>query len=327
MGGKRRKPWRARVTAGWICVDKDGKEVADGSDQAADMRQTYYTLGYYSTRKEALAALSNFQGVPDKTVPTFGVLYDRWLETKKDLAPGTLKGYRYNRARLAPLDGIPVDQLTVEYLDGFFKGLDCAESPRHMAAMLCQQVLRYGFKKGYLASDLAARMDHYNQPRAKIDRKVFTKDEVAALWASPSKYAAPALIALYGGWRPEEVLTLTRDQVDLQEQTITAGVKTDAGKGRIVPIHPDILPVVTELCQRGPMLFPFSYHSYWQYMATIGHTPHDTRHTFATVAKDAGMDPTIRKRIMGHAVTDITESVYTHATADLFRREIQKIRY
>lgn len=327
MGGKRRKPWRARVTAGWICVDKDGNEVPDSSDQAVDMRQTFFTLGYYSTRKEALTALSNFQGIPDKAVPTFGELYDRWLETKTDLAPGTLKWMRTARSRLAPFEETQVDQLTVDYLDSFFRGLDCAESPRHRAAMLCQQVLTYGFKKGYLASDLGARMDRYSQPKAKIDRKVFTPEEVAALWGSSSKYAAPALIALYGGWRPEEVLTLTRDQIDLQAQTITAGIKTKAGKGRVVPIHPDILPLVTELCRRGPVLFPFSYSAYRRFFVAMDHTPHDTRHTFATVAKDVGMDPTIRKRIMGHAVTDITESVYTHATADHFRAEIAKIKY
>lgn len=327
LPGKRRRPWRARVTAGWISVDQDGNEVPEGSVLAVDAKQKYYTIGYYATRKEALAALSAFQGIPDETVPTFAEMYVRWLETKS-LSAGSLKKYKSLRQRLAPLDDHPADQLTVEGLDSFFKSLDCPDSMRHGSAMLCQQVLKYAYKKGWLASDLAARMDHYAQPKAQIQRKVFTPEEVAALWRSSSRYAAPALIGLYGGWRPEEVLTLTPGQIDLQDGTITAGVKTEAGKGRVVPIHSAILPLVTELCRdAGPVLFPFSYNAYHGFIKKLGHLPHDTRHTFATVAKDAGMDPTIRKKLLGHAVTDITESVYTHATADRFRAEIEKIKY
>lgn len=327
MGGKRRKPWRARVTAGWICVDKDGKEVPDGSDQAADMRQSYYTLGYYATRKEALAALSNFQGVPDKTVPTFGEMYERWLETK-ELSANTRKSYNTSRSHLDPLADKLVDSLTVDFLDDFFRGLPVKDTTRHKAAALCQQVLKYAYKKGYLASDIAGRMDHYSQPASKIERKVFTPQEVTLLWADPSRCAKAALVALYGGWRPGELYVMTRDMVDLEAMTITAGIKTEAGKDRVVPIHPDILPLVSTLCQEGhALLFRINASSYRKYMDKIGHTPHDTRHTFATVAAEVGMDPVIRKRIMGHAITDITESVYTHATADRFRREIAKIKY
>ena len=326
MGGKRRHPWRARVTAGWICVDKDGKEVPDDSDQAADMRQTYYTVGYYATRKEALAALSNFQGIPDTTVPTFGDLFERWMETK-EISERTRKSYLTSRRHLEPLADKLVDSFTVDSLDSFFKGMPVTDTVRHKSAALCQQVLKYAYKKGYLASDLAARMDHYSQPAAKIERKVFTPQEVTLLWADPSICAKAALVALYGGWRPGELYTMTRDMVDLEEMTITAGIKTEAGKDRTVPIHPDIIPLMTKLCQGGPLLFPISATAYRMYMLGIGHTPHDTRHTFATVAAEVGMDPTIRKRILGHAVTDITESVYTHATAGRFRREIQKIRY
>ena len=42
LPGNRRRPWRARVTVGWT---EDGK-------------QLYYTVGYYATQREALAALA-----------------------------------------------------------------------------------------------------------------------------------------------------------------------------------------------------------------------------------------------------------------------------
>lgn len=330
LPGKRRKPWRARVTTGWVMVDKDGQTVPDDSRDAVDAKQVYKTIGYFGKRQEALAALMAYNGEePEQAALTFAELYDKWIEMKTPtLSEGSLKAYRSDRKRLAGLDEVPIDKLAVDGLDRYFRELDCTPGGRQKSAALCQQVLRYAYKKGYTTTDLAGRMDHYTQPAPTIVRKVFTGEEVATLWASDRPAAKAALVALYGGWRPGEVLAMTPAAVNLQEMTITGGSKTDAGKDRVVPIHSAILPMVRELvASSGPMLFPFSRMTYTRLINELGHTPHDTRHSFATVAKDCGMDPTIRKRILGHAVTDITESVYTHATAERFRAEIEKLHY
>ena len=55
------------------------------------------------------------------------------------------------------------------------------------------------------------------------------------------------------------------------------------------------------------------------------HKPHDTRHTFITKAKAAGVDEYILKLIVGHEIQDITEKVYTHRTLEDMKTEIQKI--
>jgi integrase len=56
------------------------------------------------------------------------------------------------------------------------------------------------------------------------------------------------------------------------------------------------------------------------------HTPHDTRHTFATIAARSGMDSNAVKRIMGHVIADITQGVYTHMTVEDLARELSKFR-
>lgn len=331
LPGKRRKPWRVRVTAGWVSIDAEGREVADRDPSAVDLRQKYYTVGYYATRKDALTALANFQGIPQEQqeTPTFGEVYARWWEQHSPtISEATQKRYEKSRKWLSGLMPIKMDTLTVEQLDNYFRTLNASDGVKAFASWLAKLVLKYALKKGIIESDLAARMDTITKPATQIHREVFSHDEVEALWTDPSRYAKVALIALYGGWRPAEVLSLTPSQIDLQEQTITAGSKTAAGKGRVVPIHPRILPLVTELVNAGgPCLFPFGYDAYLVYFRSLGHLPHDTRHSFATAAKDCGMDPTIRKRILGHQVTDITESVYTHATAGRFKEEIAKLKY
>ena len=55
------------------------------------------------------------------------------------------------------------------------------------------------------------------------------------------------------------------------------------------------------------------------------HKPHDTRHTFITWARAAGVDEYILKLIVGHEIDDVTEKVYTHRTAEQFLNEIIKI--
>lgn len=56
------------------------------------------------------------------------------------------------------------------------------------------------------------------------------------------------------------------------------------------------------------------------------HRPHETRHTFITLSKEANMDEYILKLIVGHAITDVTEKVYTHRTMEQLQEEICKIK-
>ena len=55
------------------------------------------------------------------------------------------------------------------------------------------------------------------------------------------------------------------------------------------------------------------------------HRPHETRHTFITKAKACNVDEYILKLIVGHAIEDITEKVYTHRTMEQLKSEMEKI--
>jgi integrase len=56
------------------------------------------------------------------------------------------------------------------------------------------------------------------------------------------------------------------------------------------------------------------------------HRPHDCRVTFVTLAKKYNVDEYAIKRMVGHAISDITEQVYTHRDLDWFISEIEKIK-
>lgn len=54
------------------------------------------------------------------------------------------------------------------------------------------------------------------------------------------------LVQCYSGWRPQELVELKISDVDLENGTMTGGMKTDAGKDRIVPIHSAIRAFIQE---------------------------------------------------------------------------------
>lgn len=55
------------------------------------------------------------------------------------------------------------------------------------------------------------------------------------------------------------------------------------------------------------------------------HTIHDCRHTFATKMTDAGANQTATKKIIGHSSFATTEKIYTHASIEILRENIEKI--
>ena len=123
------------------------------------------------------------------------------------------------------------------------------------------------------------------------------------------------------------------------------GLKTDAGKNRIVPIHPLIKPLIENRMKEAVSLHSeylfndsngqqgihITYDKYRNRFEKVmkclklKHRPHETRHTFITKAKACNVDEYTLKLIVGHAIVDITEKVYTHRTIEQLKAEIVKI--
>lgn len=55
------------------------------------------------------------------------------------------------------------------------------------------------------------------------------------------------------------------------------------------------------------------------------HSPHETRHTFITYAKESNINDYLLKKIIGHEISDVTEKIYTHRTTEELINEANKI--
>ena len=172
------------------------------------------------------------------------------------------------------------------------------------------------------------------------------------LWKNVNdvKFTDWIIIQCYMGWRPQELATLRLDEVNLEKWYMQAGMKTEAGKQRIVPIHSKIKELVKRnydfaLSINSNYLFndkgqthsgswSVTYDKYASRFEKVvkqlnlnpEHRPHDPRTTFVTMGKKAGMDEYALKQMVGHSIQDITESTYTVRDLEWLREDIEKIK-
>ena len=178
----------------------------------------------------------------------------------------------------------------------------------------------------------------------------FTDEEMQLLWDNIDKYkfADILIIQCYSGWRPQEILKIETSDVDIENWTFKGGMKTKAGIDRVVPIHPKIRHLVKanydEAIEYGSQYLiklikakkarPLSYIRYWEYFTRMRdglnlnpeHRPHDGRKHFVTMAKKYKVDEYAIKYLVGHAISDITEKIYTERDPQWLVKEIEKIQ-
>lgn len=79
-----------------------------------------------------------------------------------------------------------------------------------------------------------------------------------------------------------------------------------------------------------PMTHDKYRHRFKRLLYDIGikseHRLHDCRKMFITLAKDCGMDEYALKKIVGHAVTDIAEAIYTDRSYEWLYKEMNKVQ-
>lgn len=179
----------------------------------------------------------------------------------------------------------------------------------------------------------------------------FTDAEIALLWENINDVNGIDLILIqcYSGWRPREMCLMKIANVDLQQWTFKGGMKTMSGTNRLVPIHSKIRSLVKKHFDRAVMLksdylfnytdtqdgnYMITYYRYKKIFDTIkerlnlnpSHRPHDGRVHFVTTAKKFNVDDYAIKYIVGHAITDITEKIYTQRNIEWLQSEIEKIQ-
>jgi len=184
-----------------------------------------------------------------------------------------------------------------------------------------------------------ARFVDLPRAAAETSRDTFSEIELAKIEkaAETIPFADCVLILCYTGFRIQEFLTLTPFAYDHAAGTLTGGMKTDAGKNRIVPVHPKIKNYIEKwiskkgeaiICKQDGKPFSVNYFREKCYNAALNQiggvrklSPHNCRHTFATLLHNKNVDPLDIQFLMGHANYKMSAK-YTHAQIDRLKNAV-----
>ena len=344
MSGKRSKPYRVMKTDKWIIdpVTRKSKQIRS-------------TIGYYQNREDAMIALANYNENPYDIKAdsiTFSEVYEKWSENYFPTLsnPSSVRTVTAAYAYCNGLYDMRMKDIRVSHLEGTILNAQVGDSTKSRIKSLFNMMYKYAVAHDIVEKDYASVMFANGNPikRSRTKEVVpFSQEEIFLLWDNLDNiaFADMILIGIYSGWRPQELAILKVADINLEAGTMLGGLKTDAGKNRIVPIHPLIKLLIENRIKEATAMqseFLFNdangqqgtYMTYDKYRKRfekvmkylkLTHRPHETRHTFITKAKACDVDEYILKLIVGHAIDDITEKVYTHRTIDQLRAEMEKI--
>ena len=331
LSGNRRRPYVARKT-------KDRSSTG----------QTYDIIGYFETKEDALQALadSNRNAISmDQANITLEDLYTQWYAQQEDLVgDSSLEGYRTAWRHFAQLYNKRFRDIKKSHIQAIVDGLRGSYSKSAMTKvkMLMTMLMDYAMADDIVDKNYAKLV---RIPRKEESKKEsFTDAEVKRLFANDADpWIQSILILIYTGMRIAELLSLTKFNVDLKQNVIVGGLKTDAGKDRIIPIHKKILPYVKSLYEKssGPLieltgetikLKTDNYRRKYYYpalqkakIAKERHSPHACRYTFALMLERSGVTQLQAQKLLGHADYATTANVYTNPDTKMLREAINKI--
>lgn len=349
-----RNPFRVMVTIG---KTSEGKPIC----------KPLQPQSYFKTYNDAYAALIEYNKSPFDLSEnlTMQDLFDRWYpEHTKNSGSQAATAYKTRWAYLNQLHSLPVRSVRIRHLRAaidnayiiqFGERHDVPRTMKPTLKSLLNILFDYAVERELTDQNYARQfsLDKEDQDiEVEKEHIPYTNEEVKTLWENKERYpiAEIILIQMYSGWRPQELIKIRLTDIDIQNKTITTGLKTAAGKNRVVPIHSKIYPLVKKwydaatesgsrylffTCsgKKNTNLVPYSYSRYYRTFTAMRntldlnelHRPHDGRVQFVTNAKKADVDTYAVKKIVGHRIDDVTEKSYTKVDIEWLRKEIEKI--
>lgn len=319
-GKRRRRPYMARKTEGFD--PETGYPI-------------YKILGYFETYAEAYEFLSDYNRRPDETIgktKTFADVYEAWMKEYtttpvKGKLPSkkTVLGYEgIYKNHVRGLYGIPIAELTAVKMQEAITACRQGEGVQKHMKKLFSHLSKYAVRAGWIQQDQSGLVRATKG--SDIQRRPFRPDEVQEIWKmEPSSWRDYALILLYTGMRGGEPCEPDVDISHLDDGYIIAGLKTDAGRERVIPIHSDIRAMAKNFFTNKR----YTYRTYLEHFEQMfpDHVPTDCRRGFISQAQECKIDPVAAHKITGHVMKDIHYDVYAHLQISYLQSEMEKLHW
>lgn len=330
LSGIRRKPYIARVTLGW--------------DESTG-RQIRKTIGTYVTQKEAQKALIDYLDNPydlDLANILFKDVYEKWSKLKySKVSHSAILGYQSAYNNVEKLHNMKIKDIKARHLQEAIDNCSKGQATKKKIKFLFGQMFAYAMQNDIITKDYSEFVD-IGKSSEESKREPFSNKEIELLWKhiDDIEFIDTILIMIYSGFRIGELLELEIKNIDLVNMTMTGGLKTEAGKNRLVPIHPKIFPLIEKRYNKDNQYLiinfkgkKMKYDNYYKEkfipimeQLNMKHRPHDCRHTFATLLSNANANATAIKKMIGHESYATTEKIYTHKDIEELRKNVELIK-
>lgn len=333
---------------------KDGRWQETVTYEVNGRPKTKYFYG--KTKSEVTRKVAEFD-ITKATLeegPLFSDLAEEWWEHHEPtLADTTAKGYKPSLARaIEGLGSVRIRKLRPIDINRFMETCvrenNMADKTARAQLMVINLICRYAVQVGHIDVNPANEL---RVPRglSHVKRGSASPEDIAKVKAS---YDLPfgdfAYWALYTGCRRGELAALTWEDIDMEARTITIDKalyksatgkmlikkpKTEAGI-RVVPIldklYEKMIPGKGPVFNKdGKYLSDGQLINWWdryQRLAGVKCTPHQLRHSYATMLFEAGIDAKDAQYLLGHAQLSTTMDIYTDIREQRRKSIHQKLR-
>lgn len=336
--GNLRKPYRAMVT---ISFSENGRPIA----------KLLRPQAYFESYNQAYEALVEYNKNPYNELQDLSLeeMYRKWFnDTKNERNDRTNNYYELAWSHIKQYGEMPFKEIKIPNIRAMMTNESLSKSAPAQIKNLMNQIYDYAVEHEVVQVNLSrqTKVKGATNKTSTQHHMSFTDEEISKLWKNSQEYFTRGiLLQCYTGLRPGELCEIRMENIFLDKNYMIAGFKTKAGTDRIIPIHPSIKPILTELYEyakskgskylmlnrKDTPLKPLIYRGYFvdickQLGLSDEHKCHDPRKFFVTEAKRYQLDEYAIKRIVGHAITDLTESVYTERGVEWLYSEICKIK-
>lgn len=319
---------------GTVYKDKNGKWIAEytiGWDEAdGTLSRRKRKKRGFATKNEAIAYLPNLkQDLPQQDMNVkFKDLYKKWMERHAEkVTTSTINCYKSAYKYFSPLYYVEIAKIRTEHMQKCIDECPHGKRTKENMKALGTSLWKYAMQLDIVDRNYAEYL--YIHKEEQAEKIAFSKEQLDTMWANVEKVPniKYVLVLCYTGMRLSEMLGAMTENYDPEEGYFITGVKTDAGKNRVITISPKIRRffddfgtgkhLFTELSAkkfRNELYYPALQALDMDALKEDGthiYTPHCCRHTFATLMKNVDAPATDKQKLIGHSKFEMTAH-YTH---------------
>lgn len=319
---------------GTVYKDRNGKWIAEYTigwdDENGVLTRRKRKKRGFATKNEAIAYIPQLkQDLPQQDMNVkFKDLYKKWLDghTEK-VTQSTINCYKSAYKYFSSLYYVEIAKIRTEHMQKCIDECPHGKRTKENMKALGTSLWRYAMQLDIVDRNYAEYI--YIHKEDKAEKVAFSKTQLDIMWENVDRVPniKYVLVLCYTGMRLSEMLGAMTENYDPKEGYFITGVKTDAGKNRVITISPKIRPFFADFGQKKHLFTDLSAKKfrsdiYYQALQALDldaldekgdhiYTPHCCRHTFATLMKNVDAPATDKQKLIGHSKFEMTAH-YTH---------------